>query len=66
MIGIESVLFRARVPKGYSDVVLNNVLHVSYLGASLISMETLQQDKNQLQDYGSRVTIIRDNINRNY
>ena len=41
MIGIGSVLFKARVSKGYSDIVLNNVLHVSYLEASLISMGTL-------------------------
>ena len=38
VIGIESVLFRARMLKRYSDVVFNNVLHVSYLEASLISM----------------------------
>jgi len=32
--------------KEYLDRVLNNIFYISYLEASLISMETLQQDRN--------------------
>jgi len=41
------------------NIVLNNVFHISYLGASLISMGILQQDRDQLQDCSSRVSIIK-------
>lgn len=46
VIGTELVSFRARVLKGYLDIVLNNVLYIPHLGASLISMRTLQWDGN--------------------
>ena len=55
VIGIEPVLFRIKVLKKYLDIVF----YVSYLKASLISMEILQWDRNQLQDCDSRVSIIR-------
>jgi len=48
------------MPKEYLNIVFNNVLHVSYLRASLISMGTLQRDRDQLQDYGGGISIIRD------
>ena len=59
-IGIGSVSFRTRVLKGYLDVVLNNVLYIPYLEASLISIGILQWDRDQLQDCGGRVSIIID------
>ena len=43
VIGIGLVSFRARVPKRYLNIVLNNILYFSYLEASLISMELLQK-----------------------
>jgi len=52
------VFFQAHINNTYYDIILNDVLYLSLLGVSLVSLDTLQRNGMTVKSLANRLVIV--------